>query len=163
MPMRLLPALLCLAAAPALAEPWACVFTVECDVTEGCESTGARMMSSTIMPRAKPPEKHMPIAPMPTPPTSACSDLPRARNQPTIGEVRPVAQVVNSDEMHTFANDAATYPRLGPRPGVPTRSGIATVNPRSTTSSAKPCTLGVIPGISWTTITTGPEPRRWTS
>ena len=40
MPMRWLPALLCLTATPALAEPWACAFTVECNVTEGCDSTG---------------------------------------------------------------------------------------------------------------------------
>jgi hypothetical protein len=38
--MRRLAALLCLTAAPALAEPWACAFTVECDVTAGCQSTG---------------------------------------------------------------------------------------------------------------------------
>jgi hypothetical protein len=38
--MRLLPALLCLAAGPVVAEPWACAFTVECDVTQGCDSAG---------------------------------------------------------------------------------------------------------------------------
>ncbi|MDG3040214.1 hypothetical protein [Roseicyclus marinus] len=38
--MRCLAALLCLAATPALAEPWACSFTVECDVAQGCETAG---------------------------------------------------------------------------------------------------------------------------
>jgi hypothetical protein len=37
-------ALFCLltliAAPPAMAEPWACTFTVECLATEGCDSTG---------------------------------------------------------------------------------------------------------------------------
>ena len=37
--MRVLPALLCLAATPALAEPWACDFTVECTMSEGCETS----------------------------------------------------------------------------------------------------------------------------
>ncbi|PWK62489.1 hypothetical protein [Roseicyclus mahoneyensis] len=36
----MLPALLCLAATPALSEPWGCAFTVECDLTEGCDSVG---------------------------------------------------------------------------------------------------------------------------
>ncbi len=33
-------AMLCLAATPALSEPWACAFTVECDLTQGCDSAG---------------------------------------------------------------------------------------------------------------------------
>jgi hypothetical protein len=37
--VRILPALVCLAASPVVAEPWACDFTVECAMTEGCEST----------------------------------------------------------------------------------------------------------------------------
>jgi hypothetical protein len=44
--MRMLPALLCLAAAPAFAEPWACAFTVECSVAEGCSS--ARLDAQVI-------------------------------------------------------------------------------------------------------------------
>ncbi len=52
------------------------------------------------------------------------------------------------------------YGVLTGRPGVPTRSGITTVKPRSTTSFAKSITLGVMPGISWMTITPGPVPRR---
>lgn len=47
--MRRLPALLlCLAATPALSEPWACSFTVECAVAEGCESAAfdARLIAA---------------------------------------------------------------------------------------------------------------------
>ena len=44
--------------------------------------------------------------------------------------------------------------------GVPNRLGITTVKPASTTSSPKPITDGVRPGISWITMTPGPLPLR---
>ena len=46
-------------------------------------------------------------------------------------------------------------------PGVPKRSGITTVNPRATTSSANATTSGIMPGISWITMTPGPVPLRY--
>ena len=42
--------------------------------------------------------------------------------------------------------------------GSPNSCGITTVCPRATTSSANAITSGVIPGISWITITPVPEP-----
>jgi len=72
-------------------------------IGKGCDgwlSTGANMMSSTIMARAKPPVKHMPTAPTPGPPQRSCSDLARARNQLVMGLVRLRAKHENSREMH---------------------------------------------------------------
>jgi hypothetical protein len=128
--------------------------------SEGCESTGATITSSTIIPSANPPLKHMPIAPTPGPPSSRCNDRASARSQPMIGDVWFSAQCVNSLEMHTFAIDWARYGPLTSLPGVPTSEGITTVNPAATTSFANLATFGVMPGISCTTITAGPLPRR---
>jgi hypothetical protein len=72
---------------------------------DGCESTGATITSSTIIPSAKPPEKHMPTAPMPLPPTRPCTSLANARNQPTTGEDFPIASVENSRETQILAID----------------------------------------------------------
>jgi hypothetical protein len=77
-----------------------------------------------------------------------------------IGEVCPTAQVVNSLATHTFDIDEAMYGALGALPGVPTSEGITTVSPLSTTSFAKRATAGVMPGISCTITTPGPDPRR---
>ena len=43
-------------------------------------------------------------------------------------------------------------------PSVPNRLGITTVKPASTTSGPNVATSGVMPGISWITITPGPSP-----
>ena len=74
---------------------------------DGWLSTGATMMSSTIIASAKPPLKHMPTAPTPGPPTSWCRLRASARSQPMIGDVWFSAQWVNSREMHTLAIDWA--------------------------------------------------------
>ena len=80
-----------------------------------------------------------------------------------MGDVRSSAQVVNSFATHILIAEVAMYGPETSLPGVPTRSGITTVQPRSTTSFAKRVTAGVIPGISWITITAGPLPRRYVS
>src|SRR5262245_5870056 len=48
------------------------------------------------------------------------------------------------------------------RPGSPKSEGILTLNPASRTRRPKSATSGVIPGISWITITAGPDPARYT-
>ncbi|CAB4368522.1 unannotated protein [freshwater metagenome] len=118
------------------------------------------MMSSTIIPSANPPEKHIPIAPTPLPPISLCREPARARSQEIIGDVFCNANVVNSFATQIFNIDDAMYLPLTACPGVPTRSGMTTVKSALTTSFAKRSTAGVMPGISWTTMTTGPVPFR---
>lgn len=49
---------------------------------------------------------------------------------------------------------------VAPAPGRPNSDGMTTVKPRVTTSSANSSTAGVMPGISWITITPGPLPLR---
>ena len=80
---------------------------------DGCDRTGASMMSSTIIPSANPPAKHMPTAPTPGPPTSACRLRANARSQAMIGDVCFNAIVVNSLDTHTFS--------IGPTPYTPVR------------------------------------------
>ncbi len=118
------------------------------------------MMSSTIIPRAKPPEKHMPTAPTPGPPTSRWRLRASARNQAITGDVCPTAHVVNSLATQTLTAEAPIARPVGPAPGRPTSDGMTTVKPRATTSLAKRATSGVMLGISWMTITPGPVPRR---
>ncbi len=131
--------------------------------SDGCDSTGATTCSSTIIASAKPPLKHMPSAPTPGPPSSACRSAARARSQPMTGEVRPVRQVSNSRETHTLSTLPSSALPLGGSPGVPVSDGSTTVNPASTTSWANASTDGVMAGISWTTTTPGPVPCRSTS
>ena len=77
-----------------------------------------------------------------------------------IGEVWLSANDVNSRAMQTLAICCNPYAFDGSLPGVPTSDGMITVKPRSTTSFANLVTSGVMPGISWITITPGPSPRR---
>lgn len=63
---------------------------------DGCDRTGATTAGSVIIARAKPPVKHIPTAPTPAPPQSACAFRESARNQSTIGLERSVAHTVNS-------------------------------------------------------------------
>ena len=65
---------------------------------DGCDSTGASRRSSVAMARAKPPVKHIPIAPTPGPPQRSCSVRASARSQSMTGDVFPVAKTVNSLE-----------------------------------------------------------------
>ncbi len=74
---------------------------------EGCAVHGASMMSSTIIPSAKPPEKHMPTAPTPGPPTSLWMLRASARSQAMTGDVLFIAIVVNSLAMQIFIIDCA--------------------------------------------------------
>ena len=131
--------------------------------SDGCESTGAIIRSSTIIPSANPPLKHMPIAPTPGPPTSAWRLPASARNHAITGAVRPTAHAANSRATHIDAIDCTPYSVVTGLPGVPTNDGITTVNPASTTSFANCSTRGVMPGTSWITTTPGPAPRRRTS
>ncbi|NDF23917.1 MAG: hypothetical protein EB148_05505 [Actinobacteria bacterium] len=50
--------------------------------SDGCDKTGATIVSSSIMPRANPPLKHIPTAPTPLPPTSTCTRVPLSQVQP---------------------------------------------------------------------------------
>ena len=75
---------------------------------DGWLSTGATMMSSTIIPSAKPPLKHMPTAPTPGPPTSSWRLRASARRKPMTGEVRSSAQFANSLATHTFSMEPST-------------------------------------------------------
>jgi len=68
--------------------------------SDGWLSTGANIVSSTIMPSAKPPVRHIPTAPTPGPPLSRWALAARARSQATTGLVRPVAKMVNSRDTH---------------------------------------------------------------
>ena len=68
----------------------------------GWLSTGASTRSSTAMARANPPVKHMPTAPTPRPPHSACARAASARSQVTTGLVRFSANMVNSRETQTL-------------------------------------------------------------
>ena len=72
--------------------------------SDGWLSTGASMVSSTIIPSAKPPVKHMPTAPTPGPPHSAWASAARRRNQPITGLVRSSAKAVNSRATHASAS-----------------------------------------------------------
>ena len=64
------------------------------------------------------------------------------------GDVCFIAIVVNSRDTQIFDIDDMRYFCDTSRPASPTSSGMTTVNPASTTSSAKRNTAGVIPGIS---------------
>ncbi len=127
---------------------------------DGCDSTGATMMSSTIMPSANPPVKHIPTAPTPGPPTSWCRLRASARSQTITGAVWFSASAVNSFATHPRTIAAAADAFDGGLPGVPNSDGITTVKPRSTTSFANFVTNGVMLGTSWMTTTPGPVPRR---
>ncbi len=112
------------------------------------------------MARANPPVKHMPSAPTPGPPSSACSSRASERSQSATGEVVPTLSLLNSLLTQTLPSALTNGTGAIVEPTSPKRCGRTTVNPRATTSSAKPSTSGVIPGISWITMTPGPLPRR---
>ncbi len=58
------------------------------------------MRSSSIIPSAKPPVKHMPTAPTPFPPFASCASAASARSHVVIGLVRSSAQLAKSRETH---------------------------------------------------------------
>jgi hypothetical protein len=68
---------------------------------EGCDRTGATTAGSVIIASAKPPVKHMPTAPTPLPPQSACALRASARSQLTIGLDFPCDQALNSRRMQS--------------------------------------------------------------
>jgi hypothetical protein len=113
------------------------------------------------MASAKPPVKHMPTAPTPLPPHSACAVRASARSQSTIGEARPARQALNSKRTH-MPPSMVSMPAgcVAGRPGTPNSTGRKTVISASATRSAKRTTSGCRPGISWMTITAGPTPLR---
>ena len=75
--------------------------------SEGWLSTGATTTGSTIMPRAKPPVRHIPTAPTPGPPQRSCHSRLSALSQEMTGLVLFMAMTVNSFEMHALAIDEA--------------------------------------------------------
>ncbi len=76
------------------------------------------------------------------------------------GDVRPVAQVVNSRETHPSAIVRTIAGIEGGLPGVPKSDGSTAVMPASATRRPKSATRGVMPGTSCMITTPGPVPRR---
>jgi hypothetical protein len=76
--------------------PAAHFFDIAAAGNDGWDSTGATTLDSVIMASAKPPVKHIPIAPTPRPPHSACAFRASARSHSTIGLDLPVNQTLNS-------------------------------------------------------------------
>jgi hypothetical protein len=113
-----------------------------------------------IIANAKPPVKHMPITPIPSPPTSSCSRRASARNHTATGLVLPRANTENSRRTQNWPTSPAMFANESPAPGVPNRRGSITVNPSSITSCAKATRLSSIPGNSWMMMTPGPAPLR---
>ncbi len=145
-------------------ERWA---GVTANGSDGWESTGTSRLGCVAIAKANPPVKHIPTAPTPGPPQRSCSAPARARNQPTTGDVRCVAQVVNSRLTHRgttvrakWAAAVILFPSFVSRPGSPNRWGMTAVHPIPATVRANAATFGVIPGSSAMTITAGPLPRR---
>ena len=68
--------------------------------------------------------------------------------------------MVNSRLTQTLAMLRTVSSTVAGAPARPNSDGITTVKPRATTSSANSSTAGVMPGISWITITPGPLPLR---
>jgi len=93
----------------------------------GWHSTGAATESSTIIASANPPVKHIPSAPTPGPPSSACSSRASERSQPATGVVSPVRSLVNSLLTHTCRRAFAVEPAVIAAPSSPNRLGISTV------------------------------------
>ena len=129
--------------------------------SEGCASTGAATESSTIIASAKPPVKHMPRAPTPGPPSSACSSRASERSQSAIGEVWCSRILLNSRLMQACRSELTAAIGESDDGTFPNRCGITTVQPRPTTSSENATTSSVIPGISEITTTPGPLPLRY--
>ncbi len=71
--------------------------------------------------------KHIPIAPTPGPPSSACTERARLRSQSVIGAVFPVASLVNSALLHTWIIELVREGNDMAVPGVPNSTGITTV------------------------------------
>ena len=122
------------------------------------------MRSSTIIPRAKPPVKHIPTAPTPGPPHAACASAASAA-EPADDRARPVER-----ERRELARDAgpgrdrervAVRHRL-PR-GAEQRRHVHREPGVDDAPAEARSTSGWRPGISWITITAGPVPARYTS
>jgi hypothetical protein len=88
----------------------------------GWLATAARTDGSTAIARANPPVKHMPTAPTPGPPHSACAITASARRKLTTGLVRS-ARMVNSRATHTRSTDLTTAPVVPASPGRPKSEG----------------------------------------
>jgi hypothetical protein len=88
----------------------------------GWLSTGASTAGSTAMARAYPPVKHMPTAPTPGPPHSACAWAVSARSQVTTGLVRS-ASSRNSRDTHTCRSVLRISLPPNGAPGRPKRDG----------------------------------------
>ena len=127
----------------------------------GWATTGATTDGSTIIASAKPPVKHMPTAPDAGTAGSRVQ-LAGQRPQP-VGDRAGLAGGQLGELLADADLRRSALARLpGPiaASGSPNRCGSTTVCPRATTSSANAITSGVIPGISWMTITPVPEPLR---
>jgi len=72
--------------------------------SDGWERTGATTQGSVIIASAKPPVKHMPTAPTPFPPHSACALRANVRSHATIGLDLPADQTLNSRRIQIVDN-----------------------------------------------------------
>ena len=131
--------------------------------SDGWLSTGASIVSSTIIPSAKPPVKHMPDR------TDARATALRVRlggeaAQPADDRAGAVERERRELLGHARLGQRARScsRRSTARPGVPNSDGMRTLNPASTTRCANSTTCGCSPGISWITITAGPVPPAYT-
>ena len=131
--------------------------------SEGCASTGATTTGSTIIARAKPPVRHMPMTPTPGPPLPSCSTWARSRSHDVTGLAWPLAKRLNSREIQISPKVRSTSRTVGGAASRPKIWGITTRRLRSATWRAKAVTKGVMPGISLMTNTAGPSPIRYTS
>jgi hypothetical protein len=71
-------------------------FDIAAAGNDGWDNTGAPTLDSVIMASAKPSVKHMPMAPTPRPPHSACAFRASARSHSMIGLDLPANQTLNS-------------------------------------------------------------------
>ena len=127
---------------------------------DGWLRTGASMRSSTIIPSAKPPVKHMPTAPTPGPPHRLVRVGGRRRNQPLIGVVLFSDERSELGARHTRARSTQAR-RYGLAPtGCPRQMRHDRGAPDIDDSTGEAATAGVMPGISAMTITAGPSPLR---
>ena len=128
----------------------------------GCATTGASTDVSSIMVSAKLPVKHMPTAPTPGPPHSACASRARARSHIVTVLVAPAPSARNSALTHARRKIFAPSSALGSSPSTPKSDGMKTVKPASRTQRAKRSRCVPMPGSSCRMITAGPPPAAYT-
>ncbi|MCY1224436.1 hypothetical protein D9M72_365940 [compost metagenome] len=92
--------------------------------SDGCDSTGASTAGSSIMVSAKLPVKHMPMAPTPGPPHSACASRASARSHCVTGLEALPAKARNSALTQARWNTALPSSASGTAPSRPNIDGM---------------------------------------